>query len=541
MNVDTLTLIQRSYSDLVDDMLTAIVGGVVNEAIPYDVKQQRYALSQPADSVRSVKGTIAGVDGKPIQQVHVFQANVDYVFSSSDASIVWQPKGTNPVDETTFYVDYFRPKTQSPLTDINVGSVTRTLTEAIGRETATVYQEIYNAYQAGFVDTAQGQSLDFVVSILGLTRMGADYAVGLATFMRDPTVDGNISIPDGTQVATAKRIVFETTELRTLQRGQQRMDVPIRAAATAKGPLGVVPAGAIVALEAPIAGIASVTNFDATVLGSQPESDDQLRARARAALQGLGQATLAALERAIFEERSTLQEVRDPNGAPGKTSDAGTVALLVSVEPARYASVNGRVQETRAAGVLASVIARYVFVTPRIALTLAAPLTPEGKTKLVGQLIGALQAHFDTLQAGEATTGKKMLDAMNSVPDIKAAKPRFLDVITAKADINDTSQPLVAALVEAVQALPSPLDATAVATAINNVLTSDVAPLFSESRTPDRRYVVGKSDPAIDAEIEAAAFQVVPQLPGSSVPADGDSTWSLALDMQASDVQVSGG
>jgi hypothetical protein len=541
MNVDTLTLIQRSYPDLVDDMLTSIVGGVVNEPIPYDVKQQRYALSQPADSVRSVKGTIEGPDGNPVPQVHVFQANVDYVFSPSDASIVWQPKGTNPFDETTFYVDYFRPKTQSPLTDINVGSVTRTLTEAIGRETATVYQEIYNAYLSGFVDTAEGQSLDYVVSILGLTRMGAEYATGLATFMRDPQVDGSISITDGTQVATAKRIVFETTELRTLQRGQQRMDVPIRAAATAKGPAGVVPAGAIVSLEVPIAGIASVTNFDATVLGSKPESDDELRARAKAALQGLGQATRAALERVIFEEHSTLQEVRDPNGPPGKTSDPGTVALLVSVEPARYASVNGRVQETRAAGVLASVITRYVFVTPRIALTLTTKLTPEGKNKLVRQLIDAMQAHFDTLQAGEGTDGKKMLDAINKVPEIKAAKVRFRDVITAKADVN-SSQPLVNALVEAVEALPSPSDATAVATAITNVLTSDVAPLFSESRTPDRGYVLGKSGgPAIDADIEATTFQVVPQIPGTPAPADDDSKWSLALDMQPSDVQVSGG
>jgi hypothetical protein len=463
------------------------------------------------------------------------------VFSPSDASIVWQPKKTNPFDETTFYVDYFRPNTQSRLTDINVGSVTRTLTEAIGKETATVYQEIYNAYQAGFVDTAQGQSLDYVVSILGLTRMGADYAIGLATFMRDPQVDGNVTIPDGTQVATAKRVVFETRELRTLQRGQQRMDVPIRAAATAKGPAGVVPAGAIVSLEVPIAGIASVTNFDATVLGSKPESDEEVRARAKAALLGLGQATLAALERAIFEERSKLQEVRDPNGPPGKTSDPGTVALLVSVEPARYPSVNGRVQETRAAGVLASVIARYVFVTPRIALTLAAKLTPEGKTKLVRQLIGALQAHFDSLQAGEATDGKKMLEAIGKVPEIKAAKPRFLDVITAPADVN-TSQPLVNALVEAVEALPSPRRPADVATAITNVLTSGVAPLFSENRTPDRRYVLGKSGkPAIDAEIEALTFQIVTQIPDTPAPADDASKWSLALDMQPSDVQVSGG
>ena len=57
---------------------------------------------------------------------------------------------------------------------------------------------------------------------------------------------------------------------------------------TAKGPAGVVPAGAIVSLEVPIAGIASVTNFDATVLGSKPESDEELRALVGERLRALG-------------------------------------------------------------------------------------------------------------------------------------------------------------------------------------------------------------------------------------------------------------
>ncbi len=242
MNVDTLTLLLRTYPELIDDLVTAIVGGVVNEPIPFDVKQTRYALSQTAAEVRSIKGTIADPDGKPLPQVYVFQPNVDYTFSASDSTVAWLPKGQQPFDETTFYVDYFRPNTpnaQSPLTDINVGSVTRTLAEAIGREIATVFQQIYNAYLAGFVDTAQGKSLDYVVSILGVVRQGAEYATGLATFLRDPAVDGAITIPDLTQVAAADRTVFETTELRTLQRGQQRLDVPIRATGAAKGPLGV--------------------------------------------------------------------------------------------------------------------------------------------------------------------------------------------------------------------------------------------------------------------------------------------------------------
>jgi len=538
MNVDTLALTRRSYSDLVDDLLTAVVGGVVNEPIPFDLKQLRYALSQPGTRIRSVKGTIADANGNPVPEMHLFLLNVDYTFSASDSSIVWQPKGTQPLDETTFYVDYFRANSQSPLTDINVGSVTRTFTEAIGREIATVYQEIYNAYLSGFVDTAQAQSLDYVVSILGVVRYGAEYATGLVTFLRDPAVDGNVTVADGTQVATVDRKVFETTELRTLQKGQQRLDVPIRAVGAAKGPLGVVPPGSIVTLDPPIAGIGRVTNFEATVLGAAPETDDQLRARAKTVLQGLGQATLAALRRVVFDERSKVLDVRDPNGAPDKKSPPGTVVLLVDTEPARFDSVNASVQETRAAGILAAVVARYVFITPRLALTLTTTLTPAGKLKLIGQIIDALQAYVDTLQPGDPADSASMLAAINAIPEVKAAKPRFLDILVSQAAVDDPgSQPLVNALVDAAQAAGN--DRTTLATGIANVLANATTSTFggtSES-TPLRSLTKGPGGTAAatDEEIEAGTFTV-------TLPAPvGDDKWSIALDMQPSDVQLLGG
>jgi hypothetical protein len=468
--------------------------------------------------------------------VYIFKANIDYVFSG-DSGIVWFPqgKGTQPVDESTFYVDYFRTETPSLLTDINIGSVTRTLTEAIGRETATLYQQVYQAYLAGFVDTAKGQSLDYVVSILGVVRKGADYATGIATFLRDPKSSGNVTIPDGTLVSTGKRVVFETTQLRTLQRGQQRLDVPIRATDKAKGPIGVVPPGAIVALEVPIEGIASVTNFDPTALGAAPESDDALRARAKATLQGIGQATIAALRRVLFEENSTLQEVHDPNGPAGKTSPPGEVSLLVSTPPARYLAVNARVQETRAAGVLATVIARYIFVTPRVALTLTTSLTPAGKLKLANQLIGALRTYFETLQAGDAAEGSKMLDAMKTIPEVKAAKPHFVDVLTAKQDLEGSdSRQLIDALVAAAQATSS-TDAAALNAALQSVLEGATALPSAGARTPARSIVVGKDNKtATDDEIGAAAFRILP-------PSDSDEKWTLALDMQPSDIQMTGG
>ena len=163
MKSDTVNLIERPYQEIVDDILTAIVGGVVNEPIIFDVKTDLYPLAEPAAEIRGITGTLD-------QQRYTFQKEIDFLFSEGDNAVVWQEGKKWPDDETIFYVDYFRRESSSPLTDINVGSVTRTLGEAIGREIATVYQQINQAYLSAFIDTATGKSLDLVVAILGVQR-----------------------------------------------------------------------------------------------------------------------------------------------------------------------------------------------------------------------------------------------------------------------------------------------------------------------------------------------------------------------------------
>jgi hypothetical protein len=46
VNADTVNLIERPYQEIVDDLLTAIVGGVVNEPIIFDVKFDLYPLAR---------------------------------------------------------------------------------------------------------------------------------------------------------------------------------------------------------------------------------------------------------------------------------------------------------------------------------------------------------------------------------------------------------------------------------------------------------------------------------------------------------------
>lgn len=538
MNGDTVHLIERPYQEIVDDILTAIVGGVVNEPIFYDVKSDRYPLAEPAAEVR-------GITGSRNRQRHSFQKEIDFLFSEGDNAVIWQEGGNGPDDETTFYVDYFRRESDSPLTDINVGSVTRTLSEAIGREIATVYQQINLAYISAFIDTASGKSLDLVVAILGVKRKTKDYAVGLVTFFRDPQVPGNITLPEGVSMTTEKgEAGFVITSQRTLQRGQVRIDVPVRAGDDFKGEAGKVDAGKITTLAAPIAGIARVSNFEPTFLGAKDESDEELRARARAELRALGKGTLAALDRVIRAGRAEPVEFSDPNsppdkpvefwdpgGPPAKQSPLGTVTMLVEAEPERFPSLQAAVNETRAAGVQATLVARYVYFKPRCQVSLKPGLPAAGKNKVKIAIIAALQGYVDGLSSGDPADGKELLSALKKVADVKDGK--IVDVMSWRSDLGQPGgQTLVDALVNAVAALPV-AEPSALRSAIAQVIDGAPSAVPSGTRIPDRSLVQGAGGGASDAEVESGEFVIAATVAGEA--------WWVVLDMEPADIRLEEG
>ena len=535
MTPATAALIERPYQEVIDDILTAVVGGVVNEQIFFDVKETLYKLAQPASTVRSVIGTRhVTVNGEPSVVRFSFKGEIDYIFSAGDNAIVWQIGGAWPDDETIFFVDYVKVNSLSPLTDINVGSVTRTLSEAIGREIATVYQQIELAYLAGFIDTATGGSLDLVVSILDVARKTKEYAAGLVTFFRDPAVpDGAITVPQGTHLSTTKGdAAFVTAEERTLQRGQVRIDIPVRAGDGFKGPAGIVPANAITTLAGSIVGIARITNFDPTVLGAADETDDDLRSRAKAKLQSIGKGTIAALAQAVWDEHATLLEIRDPASAPEKRSDPGTVFLLVDTKPERFVSLQSAVQDVRAAGIQATLVARYVFVKPKLVATIAPGMTAAGKVKLAGEIVAAIQSYVDALVAGAPLVAADLLAAIvKNVKEIGDPKNiTIVDVMAWYADVGSPkTDPLLEALLIAAQAAP-PGDLAALRAALAGVLSATAPPVFGGDRVADRDLVKGPAGArATDEEIEAAKFSVVAVV-------NGESNWTIALDIEPADI-----
>src|SRR3972149_232070 len=225
-------------------------------------------------------------------------------------------------------------------------------------------------YRSGFIDTATGNALDLVVSILGVERKGAERALGTVIFGRTappPLVevrsevilyDGReqcelrqtpvedivavtgtsgaaeysftrgvdyelagdevrwlpsgrkpdsltevkvdyrayqrLQIPEGTQVSTfAPRPedarVFGTTKEVLLGRTSARaweVNVPVRA--IVPGPEGNVLSGSITLMPQPVEGVEYVINRTTLTGGGTPETDEELRQRAKREVWGLG-------------------------------------------------------------------------------------------------------------------------------------------------------------------------------------------------------------------------------------------------------------
>lgn len=534
MNPETVNLIERPYQEVIDDILVALVGGIVNEPIIFDLKTVLYPLAQPASGIRGVTGTITiEEDGITSDTRYSFLKDIDFEFNADQNAVVWVESGKQPKDETIFYVDYFLPEADSPLTDINVGSVTRTISEAIGREIATVYEQINRAYLAGFIDTAEGTALDLVVAILGIKRLTADFAIGLETFFRDPAITGNITIPAGILLATAKsEVTFVTTQTRTLQRGQARIDVPFRAADKFSGEDGKVEAGTITELAQTIAGIANISNFEATFLGVENESDVELRIRAKAALRSLGNATLAALARVIFEQRAGLLEVWDPNSPPANRSTPGTTVLLVESEPERFPSLRGAVEETRAAGVHTNLIARYNYFTPHLVVQMTKGLPSGGQLKVKQQIIAAMQAYIDGLGSGEPAEGQEMFKAAKEVDDV--TEVRFIEILAWNTDLEKTTPETLSESLANVVTESGVDNKQRLQDEILKLLTVLPPLLPTGRRIPNRSIIQGIGDAAgqaaTDEQIESGEFQISATL--------NNENWFVALDMDPDDILI---
>jgi uncharacterized phage protein gp47/JayE len=148
----------------------------VNEKHDYVINKTKYILAHPEVlEIVKIDGTVKGAS-------FIFRNGIDY--EQSINMVKWLPDGEKPDDKTPFFVNY---KLDAPMliTDINPGSVVRTIVEAVALEFDYLYAQMNQIYNAAFIDTATGKSLDLVVSLLGITRKLPEFATGDVIFGRN--------------------------------------------------------------------------------------------------------------------------------------------------------------------------------------------------------------------------------------------------------------------------------------------------------------------------------------------------------------------
>jgi uncharacterized phage protein gp47/JayE len=328
-----VTFTRRGFPEVLSNLLTSIVGGVSAEVHPFPPPGAnggpfRHSLQHPpAADVDAVYGSRNG-------QPHLFRKNVDYKLIDPQ-TIEWQTRGAElPDSGALIYINYFPRAAQTLLTDLEVGSVVRTLAESTALEIARLYAQLEAVYQSGYVDTATGASLDNVVALLGIERVRGGRASGDIEFTRAGEASGTISIPAGTRVITADgEIEYATTKSVQMAPGQ----TVIRVAARDVESNEPLPADALTVLPLPIAGIASVTNPAPTTPTARDESDEEVRARAKHFLHGSERATLAAIQQELASE-GVQAEVKE------RLDEPGFVDVIPTIEGAMLPEVRRRLE-----------------------------------------------------------------------------------------------------------------------------------------------------------------------------------------------------
>lgn len=331
---------RRPFPEVLDNLLSQLAGGVAAEEHPFPPPGSapfRHGLQRPP--VTEVVSVYGSRDAQP----RLFRRDQDYKLLDAK-TLEWQEGAELPDPGTLISVSYFPKSAQPVLTDLQTGSVVRTLAESVGLEIARLYAQLESVYQAGFIDTATGSSLDKVVALLGVDRVEGGRAQGEVEFRRVEGTGGAISIPAGTRVMTADGSVeYETLTSVTMPDGQS----VIRAVARDLEPNDPLPAGSLTVLPVPIAGIASVTNPALTAIATESETDGELRDRAKNFLHGSERATLGALRQAVARQQITADIEEDP-------SRPGYVKITPHAEtmpPELYQRLLQAIEEARPAGI----------------------------------------------------------------------------------------------------------------------------------------------------------------------------------------------
>ena len=240
-----MTFQARTYDEIVRDMLTTLTGGTVRETIvvPPGTPLMPKLHNHPVRRISNVEGEIEVTvtvpeKGNPAKKkseqqrrpVRFGAADFELVATTGDENdkdaIRFREKGRKPVAGSTLVVNYYPVQTDPvPLTDVNIGSVIRTVLETIGVEMALTYQQLEHVYKSAFLETAESDALDRVVALVGVQRTPGGRPVAKLRFTRRPGTQGEVFIATGTPVTDVKGNRYVTIAPATMDPGESTREV----------------------------------------------------------------------------------------------------------------------------------------------------------------------------------------------------------------------------------------------------------------------------------------------------------------------------
>ena len=262
-------------------------------------------------------------------------------------------------------------------------------------------------------------------------------------FSVDYVVHERILLPRGMLVSTvasqqADVKLFETMHEAALQKsetGKWEADVQVRSLAA--GQQGNVIAGTITLMPKPAIGVEHIINRSKLAGGTDLESDEALKSRAKQALELAGKATLGSL-------RAALESVEGIQSAPRiKENPDGIIGLVkVVIDGGAEEDINRAIEDTRAAGI------RVEFYRPKIvSLDFDITVIPKSQnmsptqTELLKSLIAARIRDFvSALRIDEDLVYYQLLSAILGIEGVRDIKQMTIEIYKDGAKVSTSSK-----------------------------------------------------------------------------------------------------
>lgn len=258
-------------------------------------------LHSNVQTIDKITGTQNGYD-------IVFEEGTDYELGTGvDADTIVFYSSKTPDEGTSFWVDYtYQDTIVSGITKKEVGGVTWIFMDTVGQIIAEMYGNFAYFANQTFVDTATDTYLDFLASLVGVTRQTATKSVGVVTVTNNS--GSSLTINSGAMVSTvpksgspAVNVVFAAGHV--LGNGSSA-NYDVEAESAGNIGIGKNKITRIVSGFSVTNGV-TIANSDPVGGGSEEETDEELRIRIKISFDYAGESNRATRD-AI---RSSLLDV----------------------------------------------------------------------------------------------------------------------------------------------------------------------------------------------------------------------------------------